>query len=768
MTAKFTYYQFKNNIERFYLIDKDPTVHKLFTLMAGKVPKKLIKEYLEKWKEEDLPKIQNNNDGPQDYQKIAEELQYSLSLVRATMDSTADAILLIDKDGKLLDWNAKFSEITRIPQEVLEQASEDEGVNFIFTQLKDPGKLAVELMRLAKEESTKGMYSEVESRDGRTIERYTQPLILNGKNEGRVWSFRDITERKKNEEKILLRDRAIQSSPIGTIIINNDDDLTIEYANKAVSDIYGYNIEEMGNKCLRDLFHDIEDQEPLDKLYEAIKAQEPVSVIAKTKRKNYKLFWGEIHLAPVKNKENIVKNFVILINDITDRKTMQEQLYYLASHDSLTGLPNRRTFLSQLKDHIEEAKRYQTSFSVWFIDLDNFKVINDSLGHNIGDKILQNLAYRLKTTIRASDKLARIGGDELIILSGDENDRNGYSSLIKRLLNTIKKPLKVGNHQFNLAASVGVSIYPHDGFDADTLIKNADTAMYYTKANGRNGFSFFDPEMNRKVEQKMKISNLIYSAIEKNELALHYQPIVDSKTHKVVSLEALLRWKNEEMGGFIPPQEFIPIVEETSAIHKVGNWVIRESAKQCKLWRDKLNVDLKISVNLSGKQFYSKEINKTINEALHENTLPPEALTMEITESILMEKNDQINFAVQKLHKDNIRLSLDDFGTGYSSLAYLKDLPISYLKIDRSFVQHIKSDKNSRAIISSIIILAKNLDIQTIAEGVEEKEELDFLAINNCDYIQGYYFSKPLPALECEAFLIKNIDQNTNSIEQNY
>lgn len=440
----------------------------------------------------------------------------------------------------------------------------------------------------------------------------------------------------------------------------------------------------------------------------------------------------------------------------------EEQLQIRAQYDILTGLPNRILLQDRLNHAIEVNERTGELFWVMFIDLDRFKNVNDSLGHIAGDELLLQVSKRLQTEIRESDTVARFGGDEFILILQGGMEENFRLNILHRIINTIATPINISGQELLITSSVGIATYPHDGKTADQLIKHADIAMYRAKELGKNNFQFFTQSMNEKAAKRLQIENLLRSAIPKEELLLYYQPKVDLNTMQTIGMEALIRWNSKEL-GFVSPVDFIPLAEDTDLIFPIGAWVLKTACKQACEWKKAGYGDLLMSVNVSSRQFIRSDFIETIQTTLAETGLEASQLDLEITESILMH---DINLSIQTmrtLRSMGVKISIDDFGTGYSSLSYLKELPIDTLKIDKAFIDDIVSSADKAPIVETIIILAKNLGLTVVAEGVESLEQVNYLVEKRCDQIQGYYFSKPDRAEMIEKKLIKSATKATSS-----
>lgn len=437
------------------------------------------------------------------------------------------------------------------------------------------------------------------------------------------------------------------------------------------------------------------------------------------------------------------------ITDITEQKLADEKIHRLAFFDSLTGLPNRALLMDRFSIAEANARRKNKSIAVYFLDLDNFKTINDTMGHTYGDKLLLKVGEQLRLKLRKSDTIARLGGDEFIMLQTNINSMDDVYKLAARMLNVFKKPWKLDDREFYVTASIGISIYPNDGTDLRELMKNADAAMYRAKEKGKNNFQIFTPELNMKIMERMEIENHLRKAAQKKEFVLYYQPQIELNTGKVKCVEALIRWSDPHM-GWIMPEAFIHIAEETGMIGNIGEWVMATACAQLRKWHEEGHDDLRVSVNLSAKQFQQPDIFEKIMGIIEKTGIKPEWLELEITESLAMQDLEHTTSILSRIRDAGFGISLDDFGKGYSSLNYLKALPITNLKIDKTFIHGISNSVNQAKIVKALISLAHSMDLTVTAEGVESSAQLGFLLKERCDTAQGYLFSKPKPAKDVD------------------
>lgn len=473
-----------------------------------------------------------------------------------------------------------------------------------------------------------------------------------------------------------------------------------------------------------------------------------------------KIYYYEVRMMPVKSQEVIA-----LIRDVTERKVAEEQIAFLAYHDSLTALPNSRLFKDRLEHAITQAERNNKILAIMFLDLDRFKLINDTMGHSAGDELLKITSERLIEAVRKTDSIAlnangqassiaRFGGDEFTILVDDVENVQAIIRIAERIVESVSQPLMLERQEVHISTSIGIAIYPDDGKQADVILKHADSAMYHAKAQGRNNFQFFTEEMNKSSIELLSLENNLHKALVQNELCLYYQPQVSVITGQLVGMEALIRWQHPER-GFVSPGVFIPLAEETGMIMQIGEWVFREACTQGVSWLNAGYQLEKISVNLSARQLKDEGLPVLIALILEETGMPADKLCIELTETALILEPDVALARLTKIKELGVTLSLDDFGTGYSSLSYLKRFPIDTLKIDQAFIRDVKVDHEDAALVKAIIAMAHGLGMEVIAEGVEIQEQLEFLGANACDTIQGYLFSRPLPAKEMTGLLLK-------------
>ncbi len=553
--------------------------------------------------------------------------------------------------------------------------------------------------------------------------------------------FFDENERKQEQTQLRKLSQVVEQSP--NVIMITDLNEMIEYVNPAFVKTTGYSAEEVMGKSPRLLQSGKTAQSIYEEMWSRLKLEENWHGELINKRKDGTEYIESVHISPMRGVDGRVSHYLGIKEDITERRQVEERIQYLAHFDALTGLPNR----SELNDHssiaFSHAKRSHAHLALMFLDLDHFKDINDTLGHSVGDALLIALAKRIKLALREEDTVSRLGGDEFILLLPGA-DVTGAAQVAQKMLDHISEPYHIGLHELSITASIGIAIYPDDGVDMEMLFKNADVAMYRAKNEGRNGYRFFTLEMQIQLSRNMQLLSALRNALKLDQLQIHYQPQISLRDGKLIGMEALLRWQHPEF-GMVSPGEFIPVAESSGLILSIGEWVLRTAVKQAKGWQQAGLAPIILAVNLSAVQFRHPDLPDLVSRVLEEAELSPEYLELELTESTTMQDPLGAIAVMNNLHQRGVRMSIDDFGTGYSSLSYLKKFRVYKLKIDQSFVRDISTDPEDKAIVVAIISLAKGLGMQTIAEGVETIEQLNFLREHGCDEVQGYYYSKPLP-----------------------
>jgi diguanylate cyclase (GGDEF)-like protein/PAS domain S-box-containing protein len=567
-------------------------------------------------------------------------------------------------------------------------------------------------------------------------------------------ALRNAIERKAVEDALYVeKERAVVTlNSIGDAVLCTDISGNITYLNLVAEGMTGWPREEAIGKPLAEVFRIIDGstrktaQDPMEMAVEQNRTVGLTVNCVLIRRDGFESAI-EDSAAPIHDRAGRVIGAVIVFHDVSAARAMSIQMTHSAQHDVLTNLPNRLLLNDRIAQSIAAGHRWNRPLAVIFLDLDRFKYINDTMGHAIGDELLQSVSKRLLAGVRASDTVSRQGGDEFVILLSEITYPEDAATSASKILLSLNAPFSVRGQSLRISGSIGISVYPEDGEDAETLIKNADMAMYHAKENGRNNFQFFAAEMNLKAVERQSLEGSLRCALEREEFLLHYQPKVNLDTGEITGVEALIRWQQPGR-GLVPPSQFVPIAEDCGLIVEIGRWVLREACRQAREWQDAGLPFKRVSINVSAVEFRNKGFVEGVRTILSETGLEAHYLDLELTEGVLMEDAESTAAVLQELKTMGVHLAVDDFGTGYSSLSYLQQFPIDVLKIDQSFVHRITADPEGSSIVSAIIDMAKNLKQRVIAEGIETEEQRAFLRAHHCAEGQGYLFSQPLAAAE--------------------
>ena len=806
-------------------------------------------------------------------------VERSLSLLRATLESTAEGILVVDLGGRIQTHNGRLSQIWNLTDKLLSSGDDGEILKSALRSVANPSAY-LERWRELHRDSHAVARDLLHMKDGRVIEQYSTPQMLDGEPVGRVWSFRDVTEQRDAEAALrdsveryrLLFERNLagvyrntleegkfldcndacarilgyssreelmgtaavdayydpadrehyvreitskgvvtnievclkkkDGSPVwvlenATLLDATDGDpMTVEgtlidineikraeallqeseeryrlmaqystdmiarltpdwifmYVSPASSAILGYAPGELIGKDIDTLVHP-DDRKTLDAVQKSVVEEEDVVTVSyRIRGKRGEYVWLESTCRPIFGPDSRqVLEIISVSRDISERREAQARIEYQAYHDPLTALPNRMLFLDRLSVALAHARRTGTPVAVMFFDLDNFKFINDTLGHSVGDALLQGVARRLRSITRGEDTVSRMGGDEFTLIS-EVRSVEDAGKIAEKVLEVVSRVFEIEGHELYVTTSIGIAIFPEDGENEDTLLKSADGAMYRAKSLGRNNYQLCTPEMNDRAMERLTLERDLRGALARDEFRLHYQPQISLENGRIIGLEALLRW-NHGVRGMISPSDFIPIAEDTRLIFEIGEWVLEQACEQAREWQISGLGDIRVAVNLSGRQFQHRGLVSTVADILHRTSLAPEFLELEITESMAVQNTDWSVKMIQDLRAMGIRISMDDFGKGYSSLNYLRRFRLDTLKIDREFLLDVPNRKSSSTIVAAIIHMARGLDMNVIAEGVETEEQKEFLCSEGCDAMQGFLFSRPLPVDELTELL---------------
>ncbi|HKK55375.1 bifunctional diguanylate cyclase/phosphodiesterase [Marinobacter sp.] len=567
----------------------------------------------------------------------------------------------------------------------------------------------------------------------------------------------DVEQQERDAREIRKFSKAIEQSPSSVLIC--DRKWQVEYANQKFSQLTGYDPDAIRGKHPETLSDDINARRESRQLWQSIRLQvQRVGVWqgeVNSSRKNGEHFWEQLIVTPIKDNDGKVTGYLILGEDISIRKRYEQQLLRQANYDILTGLPNRMLALDRLKLALAQARREDSLVGVMFLDLDNFKHINDTLGHDAGDNLLVEAARRVSSCLRGTSTVARLGGDEFLVVLPGLADMEASIHVAQRILSTFQPPYVINGQEVFITTSIGIAIFPLDSDNSGTLLQHADTAMYQAKNKGKSAYAVFKPEMTEVSHERLQMESLMRRALDQHEFELYFQPIVQTDTGQLAFAEALLRWNSPSL-GMVMPDRFIPLAEETGLIITIGEWVLKESCLAAMRWKEQLGTSIGIAVNVSPRQFRDPRFVTTVMKALEHSGLEPDQLELEITERLILDNTIETADILSELDRSGIRLSVDDFGTGYSALSYVKTYPFDTLKIDKSFIQDVMKEQSDASLVKAIITMAHSLGLRVIAEGVEEEEQTHFLEQEGCDFSQGYFYSHPMPGPRFETWLASN------------
>jgi diguanylate cyclase (GGDEF)-like protein/PAS domain S-box-containing protein len=682
-------------------------------------------------------------------EKIA-ELHRTISMLRATIESTADGLLVTDENGKVLCYNQLYMNMWPIPREIMEAGRHRVILQYCCSCLEDPQQF----MR-----STEAIYSKwppesfdlFRLKNGRWFERYTKVKFAEGQKLGRVWNFRDVTERRQAEAATAQLAAIVESS--NDAIIMKDLSGIIVSWNTGAERIFGYQASEMiGSSIYRLIPPDRLEEE--DRIMGLLRSGKLIDHFETVRlRKGAEPIHISVTISPIKDASGRIIGASKVARDITQRLESQARIQHLAHYDALTGLPNRTLLADRLEIAIGNAARYSNKLALLFVDLDRFKLVNDSLGHGIGDKLLKAVAERMQGSVRHTDTVSRLGGDEFVVLLSQVKTAEDAARVAGKLIAVLSKPYKIEEHELRLSASIGIGIYPDHGSEASVLLRNADASMYSAKEAGRDQYQFYSEELTARATSRLNLEHELRCAIERNEICVVYQPQIKLATRRIVGAEALMRWRHPER-GIVLPSSFIGVAEESGLILPLGGRVLRESCIAARRWFA-LHPwdDSRIAVNVSAVQFRQDDFTDNVLRLLEESGFPPEKLELEVTESLVTHGVDTVAKKMRVLDELGIRIAIDDFGTGPSSLSYLRQFHVDRLKIDGSFVRELPHSAEARTIVEAMIAMGRSLGLKVSAEGVETVEQEKVLRELGCEEAQGYLYGKPMQATDFEDWL---------------
>ena len=679
-----------------------------------------------------------------------EGLERSFSALRAAFDSTVDAIMIADANGHVFGHNRQFAEMWRSPDDILAQQDDNALLDYAMALVKDPAAFRARVAALYASPELESR-DRLELIDGRVIERYSAPQRLGDAIIGRVWTFRDVTELEKTQAALRAseaRFRAVfDHAAVGIALIEGDG--RIAATNAALRTLLGYGADELRD---RRFYHLVptEDADGIASAVAAIASGDAPSLALEQRytRRDGEAVWAAVTMSRANATDGRLDGIIAMVQDITTRKSLEARLTHQASHDPLTNLANRTLFRSRVEIALQRAVNRE-QVVVMFLDLDNFKAVNDSLGHGAGDQLLVTAAARLLNATRGSDTVARLGGDEFAILLENVRDDDETRIVAERIARTMRQPIMVGAESVVVGASIGIARAHHGQESADDVLRNADVAMYTAKGSGKGHYEFFEPSMHAAAVDRLELDGDLRRAVSDGEFVLYYQPLVELDTANVVGVEALLRW-NHPRRGIVDPIDFVPVAEENGLIIPIGRWVLGEACRQAQAWwRSLPDTDPRtVAVNVSGRQLQDPIFVSDVAQALADSGLPPARLVLEITETVIMHRTEAMLHRLHELMALGVHLAIDDFGTGYSSLSYLQQFPIDIIKIDKEFVEGMERTPAGAALTRTIIGLGWTLGLSTVAEGIERSQQRTALHELGCEMGQGFLFARPLPAEE--------------------
>ncbi len=685
--------------------------------------------------------------------RLEGEREAARALAQVTLSSICDAVITTDANGCVNYLNPVAEQLTGWPKDEARGRQAAEIFRTIHEVSRQPQPDPVAQVLSSGAVPRRGNHTLLLTRDGRELPiddsaapiRDLQERIL-----GVVLVFQDVTARRESERSLRMFQKLFKHTSEGIIV--TDPVGVIQDVNHAFCRITGYSRDEVLGRTPAVMKSNRHDAEFYQAMWRRLLASGEWQGEVWDRRKSGEIYPKWLSINAVRNSHGETTHYVGIFSDITTIKRTEERLHQLAHYDTLTALPNRMLFQDRLEQTLLGAERHDRGFAVMFIDLDRFKMINDTLGHRAGDALLVEVARRLSSTVRESDTVARLGGDEFTVILPELVERSHASQVAQKIIEAFALPFTIQGQELFTSPSIGIALYPEAGLSAEALTKAADSAMYQAKARGRNNFQFYRPDASDLAHAQLALEHDLRQALARGELILHYQPEIAIDSGAVTGVEALLRWRHPQRGE-VAPAEFIPIAEESGLINAIGAWVLETACREAASWESKGCAPLRVSVNISAQQVQQGDFIATVSQALTRSGLPPERLELELTESQIMRSREECRERFDALRAMGVQLSVDDFGTGYSSLAYLKRLPITSLKIDHTFIRDLYVNHDDAAISRAIIAMAKTLNLRVVAEGVESEAQMAFLRQEQCTNAQGFYFSPPVSAEELPGVL---------------
>ncbi|MBU0752225.1 MAG: EAL domain-containing protein [Gammaproteobacteria bacterium] len=671
--------------------------------------------------------------------RVETELETLIAELRATLESTADGILVVDMASGIRGYNQRFADMWGLPSDLLTKRDDAAVFGWMAQSVLNVEAYSVRLSAIMRAPLLEAS-DVIVLRSGRVLERVTLPQYARGRPIGRVYSFRDITRRLADEARLQLAAKVFGAS-LDAIFVTGPD-FRIVSVNPSCERMTGFTADDLLGQVPRTLLFDRFNEQLTQQLETRLQAEGVWEGEIWHRHKDGRSMPCQVAMVRVADDAGNAIHYIGFFKDLSETVAAKQRIEELAYNDVLTGLPNRLLLAERIQFSLSLAQRDGTSFAILFLDLDRFKQINDSLGHMFGDRVLVQVAERIKACLRHADTASRLGGDEFVLLLHN-TDARGAEITARRLLDALARPFSLDEMAFTLSCSIGIALFPDDGRTMDDLIKNADSAMYHVKERGRSDFRFYQRQMNVDLLSRMKLDHAMRMALDNDGFRLHFQPQVDLKDGTIFGAEALLRWHDAELGD-VSPGQFIPVAEETGLIVRIGHWVLHEAIAQAARWHAD-GLPLAMAINVSALQFRQSDFTESVARALADSGLPPHMLELELTESILIQDADDVLKRLEALARLGVMLSIDDFGTGYSSLSYLKRFPLHRLKIDRSFITELPHESDA-AIVTAIVNLARSLKLRVIAEGVETDLQREFLLAAGCQEFQGFLCSPALPA----------------------